>query len=229
MPNRPHRYPRWMTFSIEVLCAALVAAAALLAGRDLLRYIWTVYGLDLTLSGQIPFLTNLVLNLGGGAQGEPIYQLSQLLPSLAWLLLALLLALLLRNSLPTVRTSPRGMMIEFAGDWLPIPWESLTAIKVTEDFGAERFVLLATTQKDRLTGWHRLYSFLYRFGMRRGFLITSAISNFDGLVQTLLSETDRVARVLDKVNTIKLQEDASSPLFRFMLGPGLILQPPRYS
>ena len=217
--EQTHRYPRWITFSIEVLCAMLVAAAALLAGRDLLRYVWTVYGLDLALSGQIPFLTNLVLNLGGGAQGEPLYQLSQLLPSLAWLLLALLLALLLRNSLPTVRTSPRGMMIEFAGDWLPIPWESLTAIKVTEDFGAERFVLLATTQKDRLTGWHRLYSLLYCFGMRRGFLITSAINNFDGLVQTLLSETDRVARVLDKVSTIKLQEDASSPLFRFMLGP----------
>lgn len=216
--EQTHRYPRWMTWTIEFLCALLVGVAAFLAGRDLLLFLWT-YTLDLTLSRQFPWLTDLVLNLGGGANGRKIYELSGLLPSLAWLLLALLLALLARNSLPTIRTSPRGMLVEFAGNWLPIPWESLSAIKVTEDFGAERFVLLAETGKEQLTGWHRLYSFLYRFGLRRSFLVTSAISNFDGLVQTLLSETDRVARVLDKTNSVKLQEDASSPLFRFLLGP----------
>ncbi|MBC8160563.1 MAG: hypothetical protein H7Z42_05015 [Roseiflexaceae bacterium] len=217
--EQTHRYPRWITYSIEVLCAIAVSVAAFLAGRMILLYIWTSYGLDLALAPQLPWLTTVVVGLGGGVTGEKIYRLDMLLPSLAWLLLALLLTLLLRNSLPTVRTSPRGMLVEFAGGWLPIPWESLSAIKVTEDFGAERFVLLAETSKAHLTGWHRLYALLYRFSLRRGFLITSAISNFDGLVQTLLSETDRVARVLDNVHKIRLQEDASSPLFRFLLGP----------
>lgn len=217
--EQTHRYPRWMTLALEVLCAVAVGIAAFAAGRELLLYLWTNYRLDLSLAGRIPWLVDIVQWLGGGATGRPVYELRELLPSLAWLLLALLLALLVRNSLPTIRTSPRGMLVEFAGDWLPIPWESLSAIKVTEDFGAERFVLLAETGKGQLTGWHRLYSFLYRFGLRRGFLVTSAISNFDGLVQTLLSETDRVARVLDKTSSVKLQEDASSPLFRFLLGP----------
>ncbi len=217
--EQTHRYPRWMRFLIEVLCASLVAITTYLAGRSILLYIWTRYGLDLSLAPRFPWLTSIVVALGGGVTGEKVYRLDMLLPSLAWLLLALLLTLLLRNSLPTVRTSPRGMLVEFAGGWLPIPWESLTSIKVTEDFGAERFVLLAETGKEQLTGWHRLYAFMYRFGFRRGFLISSAISNFDGLVQTLLSETDRVARALDKATAVKLQEDASSPLFRFLLGP----------
>jgi hypothetical protein len=111
------------------------------------------------------------------------------------------------------------MLIEFAGGWLPIPWESLQTIKVTEDLGAERFVLLAETAHGYLTGWHRFYSFFYRFGFRRGFLIISAINDFNGLIKTLLSESDRVARVLENVKPARLQEDASSPLFRFLLGP----------
>jgi hypothetical protein len=217
--EQTHRYPRWMTWLIELLCAVLVTVAAVLVARDVLRYLWTTFGVDTALSRRLPLLTDIVLALGGGTNDYKIYQPSQLLAPLAWLMLALLLVLLLRNSLPTVRTSPRGMLVEFAGDWLPIPWESLVGIKVTEDFGAERFVLLAETNGQQLTGWHRMYSFIYRFGVRRGFLITSGISNFEGLVQTLLSETDRVARVLDKGNPVKLQEDASSPLFRFMLGP----------
>src|SRR5207249_10642455 len=122
-------------------------------------------------------------------------------------------------ALPTVRTGPRGMLVEFLCSWLPIPWESLHAIKVTEDLSAERFVLLAETARDQLTGWHRFYSLLYRFGFRRSFLIISAINDFDGLIKTLLSESDRVARVLDNVKPARLQEDASSPLFRFLLGP----------
>ena len=63
---------------------------------------------------------------------------------------------MLRNSLPTIRTSPRGMLVEFGGSWLPIPWETLRAIKVTEDLAAERFVLLAETYPQQLTGWHRI-------------------------------------------------------------------------
>src|SRR6266496_1536590 len=118
-----HRYPRWITWALDLLSFLAVGAALLLFSRDLL-------------------------------------------------------ALLFRNSLPTIRTSPRGMLVEFGGDWLPIPWEMLRAIKVTEDLAAERFVLLAETERKQLTFWHRFYSILYRFNFRRSFLIISAISDF---------------------------------------------------
>jgi hypothetical protein len=216
-----HRYPRWITWPVELLATLGVVAALALFARDLLRYLWFTFGADTALFPHVPFLPELYLAINGvRTTTRPMITDSiQLLPTLGWLALALLLALLIRNALPTVRTSPRGMLIEFAGSWLAIPWESLHAIKVTEDLSAERFVLLAETARDQLTGWHRFYSMLYRFGFRRGFLIISAISDFDGLIKTLLSESDRVARVLENVKPARLQEDASSPLFRFLLGP----------
>jgi hypothetical protein len=217
-----HRYPRWITWPIELFATLAVGAALLLFGSDLLRYLWFKnQGADTTFFASVPYLPELYLRLYGvrGSDRELITDVVQLLPTLGWLALALFLALLLRNALPTVRTSPRGMLVEFASGWLPIPWESLQAIKVTEDLSAERFVLLAETTRDQLTGWHRFYSFVYRFGFRRSFLIISAITDFDGLIKTLLSESDRVARVLDNVKPARLQEDAASPLFRFLLGP----------
>jgi hypothetical protein len=110
------------------------------------------------------------------------------------------------------------MLIEFVGGWLPVPWESITAIKVTE--AEDRFVLLAETNRQYLTSWHCWYGILYKFGFRRSILITSSISDFDGLVKTLLSETGRVARVLEGRGA-QLQEDAAatSPLFRLLLSP----------
>lgn len=217
-----HRYPRWLSVPIELICTLAVVATLAQFGRDLLRFLWDTRGIDAALFRRIPFLPEIVLAINGvrgSADRERIDILTQLLPSLAWLALALLLALLLRNSLPTVRTSPRGILVEFAGGWLPIPWETLHSIKVTEDLAAERFVLLAETTGGQLTGWHRFYSLIYRLGFRRGFLIISAISDFDGLIKTLLSESDRVARVLENVKPTRLQEEASSPLFRFLLGP----------
>jgi hypothetical protein len=218
-----YRYPRWMRWPIELLCGIIVLVASTLAARDVLRYLWVRYGLESAMFDDVPFLPEAVAALGGGVTQRQVYKLPDLLPSLGWFALALLLTLLLRNSLPTVRTSARGILVEFAGDWLPIPWESFKAIKVTEDLSAERFVLLAETDRSHLTGWHWFYSLLYGFSFRPGFLIISAISNFDGLIKTLLSETDRVARVLQNVKPARLQEEASSPLFRFLLGPASFL------
>jgi hypothetical protein len=220
--EQTHRYPRWLTWPVELLSMLGVVATLALFGRDLLRYLWfRNHGADTALFSRIPFLPELYLAVNGvrNTERDLITQLTQLLPTLGWLALALFLALLVRNALPTVRTSPRGMLIEFAGGWLPIPWESLQTIKVTEDLSAERFVLFAETGRGYLTGWHRFYSFIYRFGFRRGFLIISAINDFNGLIKTLLSESDRVARALENVKPARLQEDASSPLFRFLLGP----------
>ncbi len=227
-----HRYPRWLTWALDLLSFLAVGAALLLFSRDLMALLWRSYGIDTTLMARVPYLPEIVQAITQGATlprreviGDAgtfnlLFGLNLLLPALGWLALALLLALLFRNSLPTIRTSPRGMLIEFGGDWLPIPWEMLRAIKVTEDLAAERFVLLAETERKQLTFWHRFYGILYRFNFRRSFLIISAISDFQNLIKTLLSETDRVARVLDNVKPAKLQEEASSPLFRLLLSPG---------
>jgi hypothetical protein len=215
-----HRYPWPYIWLIELLSAGAVTLAMLLFGRDLLRYLWAASGTDRALYTSVPFLPEIVLAINGGQVVrfiEPIGPLSTLLPALGWLALALLMAILLRNSTPTLRTSPRGMLVEFAGGWLPVPWENFRTIKVTE--AAERFVLLAETDGQQLTGWHRCYSMIYRFGFRPGFLITSAISDFDALVKTLLAETDRVARALDNASPAQVQEEASSPLFRFLMNP----------
>src|SRR5215212_695394 len=227
-----HRYPRWITWALDLLSFLAVGAALLLFSRNLMTLLWRSYGIDTALMARVPYLPEIVQTITQGAAlprrevvGSAgtfnlVFGLHLLLPALGWLALALLLALLFRNSLPTIRTSPRGMLVEFGGDWLPIPWEMLRAIKVTEDLAAERFVLLAETERKQLTFWHRFYSVLYRLSFRRSFLIISAISDFQNLIKTLLSETDRVARVLDNVKPAKLQEEASSPLFRLLLSPG---------
>src|SRR6266545_3284424 len=226
-----HRYPRWITWALDLLSFLAVGAALLSFSRDSLALLWKSYGIDTTLMAHVPYLPEIVQAITQGAAlprrevvGSAgtfnlVFGLYMLLPALGWLALALLLALLFRNSLPTIRTSPRGMLVEFGGDWLPIPWEMMRAIKVTEDLAAERFVLLAETDRKQLTFWHRFYGVLYRFSFRRSFLIISAISDFQNLIKTLLSETDRVARVLDNVKPAKLQEEASSPLFRLLLSP----------
>lgn len=214
-----HRYPRRLTALTELFAGLAVLIAALGCAHDLILYCWSRFGIETSLFGVVPGLREAVLFIRDVPFGNQVTALSGLLPSLGLLLLTLLLAILLRNSLPTVRTSARGMLVEFAGDWLPVPWESLQAIKVTEDVQARRFVLLAETERSLLTGWHRFYSLIYRLGFRRGFLITSTIGDFEGLVKTLLSETDRVARVLDNAKPATLDEDASSPLFRFLLSP----------
>lgn len=214
--EKVHRYPRHFTVTLEILSAITVLLATALLGRDLLRLLWSTYTLDTALFARFPWLTDLVL-LISDANTPPPSGLADLLPALGWMALALATALLLRNSMPTVRTSARGMLVAFVNDWLPVPWENIRAIKVTES--GDRYVLLVETDRGWLTGWHRWYSFIYRLGFRPAFLITSQISDFDELVKTLLSEADRAARTLATARRIKLQEDASSPLFRLLLSP----------
>src|SRR3712207_4653187 len=134
-----HRYPRWITWAIDLLAFLAVGAALPLFSRDLLALLWKSYGIDTSLLATVPYLPEIVRTITQGAAlprreviGNAgtfnlVLGLYQLLPSLGWLALGLLLAILLRNSLPTIRTSPRGMLVEFGGDWLPIPWEMLRA------------------------------------------------------------------------------------------------------
>lgn len=216
-----HRYPRLLTLSFTGISTLLVGFAALSFGGALLRLIWGAFGIDRTYIGRVPGLSGMVDWIAGPSlpRVDLLSALPGLLPTLIWFAAALLISLLLRNALPTVRVSSRGLLIEFAGNWLPIGWEHLQAIKVTADTAGERFVLLTQTKGRTLTGWHRFYSLLYGLNWRPGFYITSSINGFDTLVQTTLSESERAARGIEGVKAVRLQEDAPSMLFSFVLSP----------
>jgi hypothetical protein len=221
-----HRYPRLQSGVLEVLGGLLVAVAAFNLGAAVLRGVLDIVGYDRAATYAVPVLGQIVDWVDGAASRPRLngtYPLMwSLLPGLMWMALALLVALVLRNAFPRVRSSSQGLLVEFANDWLPVRWEELTAVKVTEDLAAERFVLLAQAQGRGLTPWHRLYSFIYRLGWRRGFWVTSNISEFDTLVKTILNETGRMARS-GEGKALKLEEDAQSPLFKLMLSPASFL------
>lgn len=218
-----HRYPRLQSVVIELICGALVILAAGSLGITVLRGLLDLVGYDRAVVYATPALGPIIDWLDGSSARPPLVGgfpfLWSLVPGLSWLALALLVVLVLRNALPTVRTSSRGLLIEFANSWLALSWEQLAALKVTEDIAAERFVLLAQSERKGLTSWHRIYSLIYRLSWRRGFLISSRISDFNTLVQTILSETERAGRAGDRKQALRLQEDAQSPLFKLLLSP----------
>jgi hypothetical protein len=218
--ERVHRYPKRIELAVEFLSAAAVTVALIVFGRNLLRVYWEAYGVDTSLFARFPWLRSIVVSTGEVIPrccGSLDQAGSILLPDLIWLAIALMAALFLRFGIPTIRTSARGLLIEFAGGWLPLPWENIRSVQVTES--NERYVLLIEAHGPYLTDWHRVYSFIYRLGLRRGILLTSAIGDFDALVRTVLTESDRAARVLQGRGA-ELQEESSSPLFRFLLNPG---------
>ncbi|GAB4446560.1 MAG: hypothetical protein OHK0015_49950 [Chloroflexi bacterium OHK40] len=218
-----HRYPRLMTTAIAWLSALLVAVAMLNLGATFLRGLWDLLGRDDALLGRLPWLRPVVafIDAAPRARADSIGEfLPTLIGPLAWAAVALLVALVLRNAFPAIRTSDRGILVEFAGSWLPVPWENIYALKVTEDLAGERFVVIAETDRRQLTLWHRLYSLAYDLRGRRGFYITSSINQFDTLVRTILSESQRTARALEGARAVQLREDAQSPLFRLLLSPG---------
>src|SRR5262249_18476842 len=153
------------TWSIELLCAVAVTLGFTNLGLLLLRFFWQpqVMGLDRALFGKLPLLRQVVAAINRWPGSGVIRSFSDLLPALGWPVLARLLALLVGNAFRGMRTTGRGMLVEFAGGWLPIRWDTLKSIKVTEDLAAERFVLLAQTDERALTGWHRCYSMFYNF------------------------------------------------------------------
>jgi hypothetical protein len=218
-----HRYPRLMTGAIAWLSALLVAVAVLNLGFTFLRGFWDLAGRDPNLFNALPWMRPLVEFIEGGARNRS-ERLGEFLPlllwPLAWTAVALLAALVLRNAFPAVRTSDRGMLVEFAGNWLPVAWERVSTLKVTDDLAGERFVVLVETDRRELTSWHRLYGFVYDLRGRRSFYITSAIHNFEPLVQTILSESHRATRAIEGARAAQLREDAKSPLFRLLLSPG---------
>ncbi len=100
---------------------------------------------------------------------------------------------------------------------MPVQWTGLQALKITDAGDGHKFVVLAQTAPDQLTGWHRLYSLLYRFGWRRGFLITSAMQDSEELLREIMEELSRMAQ-LGTAAPIAIDDRKASPLFRLLLG-----------
>ncbi|WP_028459214.1 hypothetical protein [Chloroflexus sp. Y-396-1] len=138
---------------------------------------------------------------------------------LLWVAGGLLAALVLLNALPTIRVGGRGLLVAFAGGWLPVAWEELHQIHVTGDEAGERFVLLVIPAKSakRLTGWHRLYGLLYGTTIRPAFLISSGIREFDHLLNTILQEHARAIRRIEGAQPLDVDEQRRSPLFGLFL------------
>ncbi|NTW00297.1 MAG: hypothetical protein HGA19_03210 [Oscillochloris sp.] len=221
-----HKYPRLLTIMIEWLCTLLVVLTSARIGFLFLRALWDMYGRDDRWLRQIPLVPSIVtwIEVDGGTTGHMVTGFSDLWSVMAmpltWSALALFASIILRNAFPAVRTSAQGMLVEFSGSWLPVPWENVLAVKVTEDLSASRFVLIAQTSSDHLTIWHRIYSLFYGLSWKPGFYITSNINDFDQLIQKILSESERTARASETARPVKLQEDSPSALFRLLLNPG---------
>ncbi|MDW8403466.1 hypothetical protein [Chloroflexus sp.] len=142
--------------------------------------------------------------------------------ALTTLLLAvagLVVALILLNTFPAIRVSTRGLLIEFAGGWLPVAWGELQQIHVTSDEAGQRFVLLVIPAKTakRLTGWHRLYGLLYGTTFQPSFLISSSIEGFDHLLNTILQENARAIRAIEHAQPVVVDEQRRSLLFGLFL------------
>jgi hypothetical protein len=203
-------------FLIELLSGIAVLLAAVPAGASVLQFAWALDNTNLVVLGRIPLLGEVVRRL-------PIRRVSlepainNVFDTFVWLAIVLFIVLLARNFLPTVRISPRGFLVEFAGSWLPIPWESLRQLRVTSNKASTRYVLLAETDPDRLTGWHRCYSLLYRLRLRPAFLITSSVSDFEALVKTMLEESDRSSQLFSNNPRAELNERSTSFLFATLL------------
>lgn len=222
LPETYHRYSRLTTSTTAWLVALLVVLAVGNLGLSILQGVWDLFGRDGALSSQVPWLAPLIAWLDGQPRPQVMsgYELlPNLLGPLAWTGLALLVALYLRNALPAVRTSHVGLLVEFAGVWLPLRWEELRQLKVTRDLGGERFVIFAEVQPGKLTSWHRFYGLLYGLRWQPGFLISSNINQFEQLLQTMLSQSERTARAVDNVQALQLREDMPSLLFRLLLSP----------
>lgn len=217
-----YRYPRWLTWPIELLAAALVGWAAIAAARAVVLLIWQRWPLDPFILKHVPQIVELRTWLE--RTGPDDVSARALVPVLVWLLAALFATLVLRNLFPAVRFSVRGLLVWFSNDWVAIPWEGVRSIRVTEAGQSGRFVVLVQTESAQLTPWHRAYSLLYRLSLRRGFLISSSLEDGEGLLREMIEEVGRRRKLGEKLN-LTIDDSARSLLFSFLLSPLSLLRP----
>jgi hypothetical protein len=144
------------------------------------------------------------------------------LPAPWWILvsahLSLALAagaiLWLRNILPSIESRADGMAVRdsLRGRWHLLPWERVSALKLTEISEQSQIVLL---QGRGLPAGQGLTSMLYDGSTAPGVLITSAISNFQPMLQHALGQI--MARESGAGQPV-LRQEARSPLLWMAFG-----------
>jgi hypothetical protein len=192
--------------------------AGLLAVLLLIRYV--VYWLKF-LALTFPLLQSL-----------PLFDRLELrdLPAPWWLLVAahLLVVLLiwllagLRNLLPDLEARGDGLAVQHFGRWIVVPWSAIAAIKVTELSEESRIVLIQAS--GGLPASSRLSSLIYEGSLAPGVLVTSALSNFEQVIQRIVLEVTRSHSERGAPSdTPILQSDARSNflLLSFRAGPTL--------
>lgn len=211
-----YRYPRRITWPIELLSGLVVAWSALNLFRTALLLATERWPLNPAIVQKAPQIGELLRWMERTGPSDPTR--SHLTSALIVMLVVLFATLLIRNAFPTVRFSVRGLLVWFGNDWVPVQWESIRAIRVTDNADGKRFVVLVQTDDKQLTPWHRLYSFVYRFGFRRGFLLTSSMQDGEGLLREMMDEITRRRKLGEKLD-IELEDGQRSPLFGLLLSP----------
>lgn len=98
----------------------------------------------------------------------------------AWPVIFFIVSLLFSGSWPAFSVSNDSIDIEFAWFKLPVPWADIIEI---EHVGSKRFgVSVVTTKENRLTIFHRFYSFYTIGSSKPGFHIRSQISGYKDLI-----------------------------------------------
>ncbi|WP_298817014.1 hypothetical protein [Chloroflexus sp.] len=221
-----YQYPLRRRFWRSIIGSLLIGISLLGAGYQLLRGLVTVSEPFALWMRRTPGLRSVYDWLSPLPVDLQAW-LPEAFVGLLWAAAGLVVALVLLNALPAIRVSPRGLLIEFAGGWLPVAWEDLQTIHVTSDQAGQRFVLLVIPTKTakRLTGWHRLYGLIYGATLRPSFLISSAIENFDHLLNTIVQENSRAIRGIEGAQPVVIDEQHRSWLFSLFLRGATTTEP----
>ncbi|OAN48517.1 hypothetical protein A6A03_08015 [Chloroflexus islandicus] len=216
--EKVYRYPWRRRWWLATLGNLLVIASLVIAVYQLLRGVVAASEPLALWLRRTPWLRPLYDGLSPLPRDLSLW-FPEALGVLVWAAVGLLVALLLLNALPALRVSTRGLLVEFAGGWLPVAWEDVQQIHVTGDEAGQRFVLLVIPAKSakRLTGWHRVYGLLYGTTIRPAFLVSSSIDEFDHLLNTILHENNRAIRSVEGAQPVVVDEQRRSPLFGLFL------------
>ncbi len=212
--EKVYRYPWRWRFVSSAIGSILVLLSLLSAGREILRGVAAFIEPVALFLRRVPWLRLLLDWLGPLPARLELWAPEALITCLV-AALGLMAALLVFNAFPLIRVSNRGMLVAFAGGWLPVAWEDVERIDVTGDEAGLRFVLLLVPRRKakRLTGWHRAYGLLYGTTVRPALLISSAIQDFDQLLSTILQENARAIRGIEGQSPAVVDEQRRSWLF----------------
>lgn len=167
--------------------------------------------------------------LKAAAAGTPIERVGitmwQIAATGAGVVLAFALAALLLNLFPTVKVTPHGLGISELFGWRRVTWNQVGVLRVMEMGDGERYALMipfkGATQPPTPAPILRLIPRLSGVSLRgeRGIIVTSHISNFDRMVQLMVSYMAQAAG--QSVPRVELFVDETSvmPLAQLVLAP----------